>query len=194
MAAFLDPLIVTPSPSIAESNVGTSPRSIVRHYVDSASSNTHTAQPPDYHIPLPSEPVDVAGFNLLMLEPVISRGTSQPQQTNTSNHNLSFRAIRLSNSGARTALRARYIPDNPPLDDQMSISCSCQGMSNNVDLSSVDGLGLSDPWTKIQEGQTRLGEILTKHQGSVTSNDVSSGGDLKKIEMELVDDMIDLLG
>lgn len=137
------------------------------------------------------EILDSAGFNLLLLEP---RPTKDSEDQSRSS--ISFDAALLSNSGSQTAIRAR------PLNSASTgATCSpdgtativCDGLSNAIDGSLVDGLGLTDPWTKVAQGKGMLGEVLGRYNDVSDDKSLSQGG-FEQREMELVDDLMRLLG
>lgn len=57
----------------------------------------------------------------------------------------------------------------------------------------MDGLGVTDPWTKVSQGKEMLGEVLARYSDTSNDEPLSEEG-LEQREMELVDDLMRLLG
>lgn len=134
----------------------------------------------------PIVPVDVGGFNLLLLEPVFA--ASPISASDSPVPQVTFDAVRLSNSGTQTPLRARVLAD-ASTRATASGRTSCEGMSNEIDGGAVDGLGITDPWTKVSNGKKQLEGVLSAY-----ANPPRDDEELEKVEMQLVDDLMQLLG
>ena len=161
-------------------------------------------------------PVDVGGLNLLLFEPKFvtedvptsSTSTSDtpgPLSSSPERKAVAFEAAQMSNSGTGTAIRARPLSSDGPRIGAV-VCCvpgdqdgghnhqtiSFGGLSNAIDGSDRDGLGLTDPWTKVIRGRGMLENILT----SYPDDEMLKVGidDLEKMELRLVEDLMRLLG
>lgn len=174
----------------------------------------------DLVVAKPSEsPVDVGGFNLLLFEPKLDAEATPASaifQTPSSDtlglspssselESVTFEAALLGNSGTQTAVRARALGSNTPGlgtvvccvpgdrgGDRNHRVISFGGLSNAIDGREQDGLGLTDPWTKVTQGRSMLEDVLA----SYSDTDVSKYNDdkLEKEELQLVEDLMRLLG
>jgi hypothetical protein len=166
-------------------------------------------------------PVDVGGFNLLLFEPKSDVGATPasslsptPSSDNpesspppSEREGVTFGAAHLCNSGTQTALRARPLSPNPNTPGVGTVVCcvpgdlegshnhqaiSFGGLSNAIDGSEQDGLGLTDPWTKVTQGRSMLADILASYSDTDVSKDDSDN--IEKRELHLVEDLMRLLG
>ena len=96
----------------------------------------------------------------------------------------------MSNSGTQTAIRFR------PIDETYCGESSACGVSNAIDQSEHDGLGLKDPWTKVTNGKEAFQRILARHSIRHAGNSHSrSKNDEDEVEEKrLVEDLFEMLG
>ncbi|KAF8319611.1 hypothetical protein DL93DRAFT_2094571 [Clavulina sp. PMI_390] len=138
----------------------------------------------------PEGPIsDTGGFNLLLLEPQrsIVDGLEGPLRRPTA-----FNATLLSNTGSETPIRGRTIrsASNPNVAST-NISLTCEGLSNGVDQSEIDGLGLRDPWKKISVGQQLLADALAQYGPG--PSDTRQSQSMEELEDQLVEELMSLL-
>jgi len=119
---------------------------------------------------------------------------------------IAFEAAHLCNFGTQTAVRAHPISSDAlgagtavcrvPGDhdeEHNHEAISFGGLSNAIDGSDRDGLGLTDPWTKVIQGQSMLEDILTSYLDVDLLKD-DDGDILEQKELQLVEDLMNLLG
>lgn len=167
-------------------------------------------------------PVDVGGFNLLLFEPklapelapassLLTITGSDPLALPSSSSSpapasraIAFEAAHLCNFGTQTAVRAHPISSDAPEagaavcrvdhdEENNHEAISFGGLSNAIDGSDRDGLGLTDPWTKVIQGQSMLEDILTSYLDVDLLKD-DDGDILEQKELQLVEDLMNLLG
>lgn len=118
-----------------------------------------------------------AGFNLLLLEPLLppaaSLTTSTPAATATAI--LAYDARLLTNHGGGGRVRARALS---------AAECACGGVSNGI-----DGAG-GDAWPKVVQGRAELQSILDNEQVGVG---LSGGPGIADADSHLAERLIELL-
>ncbi|KAF8319610.1 hypothetical protein DL93DRAFT_2164312 [Clavulina sp. PMI_390] len=168
VAAYLDPTKQTPQPKSQD----------LSGFLDAAVTG-------------PEDPiVDTAGFNLLLLEPQRSSTNALDASTRRPTE---FSAALLSNSGGETPIRARTIRSaskSSVAPDATSLAC--EGLSNGIDRSEIDGLGLRDPWKKIPLGEQLLAEVLAQYEQGLSN--ARQAQSIAELEGQLVEDLMNLLG
>ncbi|KAH9999645.1 NRDE protein-domain-containing protein [Russula compacta] len=113
-----------------------------------------------------------AGFNLLLLEPLLPPAplTSTSAATATATATLAYDARLLTNHGGGGRIRARALS---------AAECACGGVSNGV-----DGAG-GDAWPKVVQGRAELQSIL--------DNEVVGGSEIADADSHLAERLIELL-
>jgi hypothetical protein len=66
-------------------------------------------------------------------------------------------------------------------------------MSNAIDGSEVDGLGLKDPWTKVSHGKSAFRDIIERYR-AVRGTSAEAKEVTEDEEMQLVEELMELLG